>query len=289
MFNKVYLVGVGLINASLAKDLKQQQLAKTIVGVGRDAQRLLSAQALNIIDEYQLLENIDVSDADVIVVGVPVGKIKDTFALLKPSFNAKTLLTDVGSSKSDVVQAALEVFGELPVNFVPGHPIAGSEKSGFEHSVEQLYKNRKVILTPTDKTSNSASEVIKKMWQSVGATVDLMSASKHDAVLSATSHLPHMVAYNLVNYLGKRQDAESIFNYAAGGFYDFTRIASSDPTMWADICVANKEEIINSLDGFIGCLGELKQQIADEDKNAIHALFKQAKQLRDENLNKKPK
>jgi prephenate dehydrogenase len=286
MFNKVYLVGVGLINASLAKDLKKKKLAKTIVGIGRSSQRLAAAQSLNIIDDYQLLENIDVSDADVIVVGVPVGKIKDTFAAIKPSFNSKTLLTDVGSSKSDVVQAALEVFGELPVNFVPSHPIAGSEKSGFEHSVEQLYKNRKVILTPTDKTSDSANEIIKKMWQSVGASVDLMSASKHDAILSATSHLPHMVAYNLVNYLGKRKDAESIFNYAAGGFYDFTRIASSDPTMWADICVANKEEIVNSLDGFINCLGELKKQIADEDKNAIHALFKQAKQLRDENLNK---
>jgi len=240
MFDKVYLVGVGLINASLAKDLKQQRLAKTIVGVGRDAQRLASAQALNIIDEYQLLENINVSDADVIIVGVPVGKIKDTFAILKPSFNLKTILTDVGSSKSDVVQAALEVFGELPENFIPGHPIAGSEQSGFEHSVEELYKGKKVILTPTNKTSSSASEAIKAMWQNVGAKVDLMSAPKHDAILSATSHLPHMVAYNLVNYLATRDDAESIFNYAAGGFYDFTRIASSDPTMWADICVALK-------------------------------------------------
>ena len=289
MFNKVYLVGVGLINASLAKDLKQQKLAKTIVGIGRNSQRLAAAQSLKIIDDYQLLENIDVSDADVIVVGVPVGKIKDTFVGLKPSLNSKTLLTDVGSSKSDVVQAALEVFGELPINFVPGHPIAGSEQSGFEHSVEQLYKDRKVILTPTDNTAYSASELIKKMWQSVGASVDLMSASQHDAILSATSHLPHMVAYNLVNYLGKRQDAESIFKYAAGGFYDFTRIASSDPTMWTDICVANKKEIINAIDGFISCLGELKQQITDGDKSSIHVLFEQAKQLRDENLIRKLK
>jgi len=286
MFNKLYLVGVGLINASLAKDLKRQKLVKAIVGVGRDAQRLAFAQALNIIDEYQLLENIDVSDADVIVVGVPVGKIKDTFAILKPSFAVNTLLTDVGSSKSDVVHAALEVFGELPENFIPGHPIAGSEQSGFEHSVEHLYKDKKVILTPTDKTTVSASEAIKKMWQNIGATVDLMSASKHDAILSATSHLPHMVAYNLVNYLATREDAASIFNYAAGGFYDFTRIASSDPTMWADICVANKNEIINSIDGFINSLGELKQCIAAEDKDAIHASFAQAKQLRDENLKK---
>ena len=287
MFNKVYFVGVGLINASLAKDLKQQKLAKAIVGVGRSAQRLAAAQSLNIIDDYQLLENIDVSDADVIVVGVPVGKIKDTFSILKSSLNSNTLLTDVGSSKSDVIQAAIEVFGELPINFVPGHPIAGSEQSGFEYSVEQLYKNRKVILTPTDKTADLATESIKEMWQGVGASVDVMPACQHDAILSATSHLPHVVAYNLVNYLGKREDAKGIFTYAAGGFYDFTRIASSDPTMWADICVANKKEIINSIEGFIGCLDELKQQIEDDDKSAIHSLFEQAKQLRDENLNKK--
>lgn len=287
MFNKVYLVGVGLINASLAKDLKRLNLAQSIVGVGRDSQRLATAQSLNIIDEYQLLESVDVSNADVIVVGVPVGKIKDTFSILKSSLNAYTLLTDVGSSKCDVVQAALEVFGELPINFVPGHPIAGSEQSGFEHSIEQLYENRKVILTPTDKTSSSASDAITKMWKAVGANVDLMSASKHDAILSATSHLPHMVAYNLVNYLGKRDDAESIFKYAAGGFYDFTRIASSDPTMWADICVANRDEIINSINGFIDCLSELKQKISTQDKDAIHALFEQAKQLRDKNMNNK--
>ena len=292
MFNKVYLVGVGLINASLAKDLKRLQLAEVIVGVGRDAQRLAAAQAANIIDEFQLLEDIDVADADVVIVGVPVGKIKDTFSIIKPSLKAETILTDVGSSKDDVVQAAEEVFGELPENFVPGHPIAGREKSGFEHSIEQLYENRKVILTPTEKTATSASNAIADMWRAVGAKVDLMSAEQHDAILSATSHLPHVVAYNLVNYLGQREDAKSIFNYAAGGFYDFTRIASSDPTMWADICVANQNEIINSIDGFINCLNELKQKITTQDKSGIHAAFDQAKQLRDlnmdeQNMNKK--
>ncbi|MCK5667432.1 MAG: prephenate dehydrogenase/arogenate dehydrogenase family protein, partial [Thiotrichaceae bacterium] len=186
----------------------------------------------------------------------------------------------------DVIQAALEVFEELPANFIPGHPIAGSEQSGFEHSVEQLYKNRKVILTPTEKTAASASDAITKMWESVGANVDLMSAGKHDAILSATSHLPHMVAYNLVNYLGQRDASEGVFNYAAGGFYDFTRIASSDPTMWADICVANKDEIINSIDGFIACFEELKQKIVDQDESALHASFELAKQLRDKNLKK---
>lgn len=286
MFNKVYLIGVGLINASLAKDLRRHKLAKYIVGIGRDEGRLSKAKSLGVIDEHQLLQDIDVSDADIIVVGVPVGKIKDTFSVLKPSLSAKTILTDVGSSKTNVVNAAIEVFGELPINFVPGHPIAGSEQSGFEHSVENLYQNRKVILTPTEKTLESASNTVTEMWERVGATVDLMPADKHDAILSATSHLPHMVAYNLVNYLGQREDAESIFNYAAGGFYDFTRIASSDPTMWADICIANKHEIIHSIDGFVASLNGLKQKIVEQDKSAIFALFDQAKQLRDKNLNK---
>ncbi len=286
MFNKVYLVGVGLINASLAKDLKRLNLAKNIVGVGRSASRLSEAQRLGIIDEYQLLQDIDVSDADIIVVGVPVGKIKETFSVLRPTLKESALLTDVGSSKSDVVRAALHVFGDLPMNFVPGHPIAGSEQSGFEHSKENLYKNRKVILTPTENTHESASEKVAEMWERIGANVDLMPANQHDAILSATSHLPHMVAYNLVNYLGHREDAESIFNYAAGGFYDFTRIASSDPTMWADICVANKKEIIDSIEGFVASLNELKQLIQEEDKSAIFASFNQAKQLRDKNLNK---
>lgn len=286
MFNKVYLVGVGLINASLAKDLKHHKLAKSIVGIGRDVNRLSEAQSLGIIDGYQLLQSVDVSDADIIVVGVPVGKIKDTFSILKPSLKAETILTDVGSSKANIVNAALEVFGELPVNFVPGHPIAGSEQSGFECSLENLYKNRKVILTPTEKTLESASNMVTKMWERVGANVDLMSAEKHDAILSATSHLPHIVAYNLVNYLGQREDAESVFNYAAGGFYDFTRIASSDPTMWTDVCVANKHEIINSIDGFVASLNELKQKIVEQDISAIFTSFDQAKQLRDKNLNK---
>jgi len=285
MFDKVYLIGVGLINASLAKDLKRLRLAKTIVGVGRNAERLFAAQSLKIIDELQLLQDVDVTDADVIVIGVPVTKTKNSFEAIKPTFNSSTLLTDVGSSKSNVIQAAQDVFGELPENLVPAHPIAGSEQSGFEHSVERLYKNRKVILTPTKKTAESAIRVITKMWQSLGANVDIMSASQHDAILSATSHLPHVVAYSLVNYLGQRDNAKRIFNYAAGGFYDFTRIASSDPTMWTDICLENKDEIIKSMEGFMNCLEDLKLKISKQDRTAIHELFIRAKQLRNENLN----
>ena len=284
MFNKVYLVGVGLINGSLAKDLKRHQLAKTIIGIGRDAQRLVKAQTLGIIDEFQLLQDNNVADADLIVLGVPVGKISASLAKLKPSLNSSTLLTDVGSTKNNVMQAAQEIFGELPAKFILGHPIAGGEHSGFEYAEENLFKNRKVILTPTENTDAMAVQSVKKMWQAVGAQVDEMTAAQHDAILSATSHLPHMVAYTLVNYLGDRADASSIFNYAAGGFYDFTRIASSDPTMWSDICVANRDELLESIEGFSNCLNELRSAIKKNDEEAVYNLLKQAKQLRDANL-----
>lgn len=281
MFNKVYLVGVGLINGSLAKDLKRLKLAKEVIGIGRNSQRLAKAQTLQIIDRYQLLRENDVSNADVIVFGVPVGKIRDALYLLKPNINPDTLLTDVGSTKNNVIQAAEEILGELSAKFVPAHPIAGSEQSGFEYAQDNLFQDRKVILTPTEKTDAAAVQKIKKMWQIMGAQVIEMTAEQHDAILSMTSHLPHMVAYTLVNYLGKQPDANNIFNYAAGGFYDFTRIASSDPTMWADICIANKDMLLESIEGFNKSLNELRSAIDKQDVDAIYNLLKQAKHWRD--------
>ncbi len=287
MFNKVYLIGVGLINGSLAKDLKRLDLAKTIVGVGRDSARMQAAQASQVIDDYQLLSECNVADADVVVLGVPVSKNKHTLDAIKANLSSHTIITDVGSTKSNVIQAAADAFGALPANFIPGHPIAGSEHSGFEFSKDNLFRQRRVILTPTEKSDADALEAIKSMWQKVGATVDVMNAEQHDAILSATSHLPHMVAYNLVNYLSKRTDADDIFNYAAGGFYDFTRIASSDPTMWVDICLGNKEKLLESIDGFTASLNHLRTAIVNDDEQTIHALFENAKHMRDKSLLKK--
>ena len=287
MFNKVCLVGVGLINASLAKDLKRLQLANTIVGIGRDRQRLEKAQSLNVIDEFQLQQECDIAEADVIVLGVPVQKMGEAFALLKSTLTSNTLLTDVGSTKSNIIEYAQEVLGNVPSKFVPAHPIAGSEQSGFENAEEKLFKDRKVILTPTKETDPAAVASVSKMWTSVGAKVDQMTAAQHDAILSATSHLPHMVAYTLVNYLGERSDASSIFDYAAGGFKDFTRIASSDPAMWADICIANRDKLLESIEGFKNSLTQLYSAIEEQDEKAIIKSFMQAKNLRDEKLLKK--
>ena len=283
MFGKVYLIGVGLINGSLARDLKVRNLAEVVVGVGRSRQRLEGARTLGTIDEYCLLRDADVSDADLIVIGVPVGRTAEVLAAIRPSYRFDTLLTDVGSTKCSVIQAALEVFGELPPGFVPGHPIAGSELSGYEHAQENLFLDRKVILTPAGSTDAQALQRIRRMWQATGASVDELDAGLHDRILSATSHLPHMVAYTLVHYLGGRQDADHIFGYAAAGFYDFTRIASSSPDMWEDICMANRGELLASLDGFAGLLETLRAMIAEGDGPQLHDFLGQAKRLRDSN------
>ena len=287
MFNKVYLVGVGLINGSLAKDLKRLNLAKVVIGLGRDRQRLAGAQSAGIIDEYALLKEADVEEADVVVLGVPVAKTAEVLEAIKPSLNPETVLSDVGSTKCSVIQAVREVFGEVPAQFVPGHPIAGSEQIGYEHAKENLFLECRVILTPTEHTDVEALQSIRAMWEATGARVDELSAKQHDLILSATSHLPHMVAYTLVNYLEARPDAERIFNYAAAGFYDFTRIASSSPAMWTDICLANREELLISIDGFGHLLKELRSLICENEEEALYAFLEQAKHLRDFNFAKK--
>ncbi len=284
MFNKVYLVGVGLMNGSLAKDLKRCRLARVIVGVGRNSRRLGQARALGLIDAYQLLANADVSNADLIVLGVPVRQVSTVLALLKPSLRAPAIITDIGSTKRSVIQAAAEIFGELPPRLVPGHPIAGREASGFEHAQEHLFKDHKVILTPVEVTQAAAINSVKAMWHAVGAQVAEMSAARHDAILSATSHLPHLAAYTLVNCLGARPDAQDIFTYAAGGLTDFTRVASSDAAMWVDICLANKDQILASMAEFNHCLHNLRAAIERHDEDAIHSLFTHAKRTRDINL-----
>ena len=287
MFDNVYLVGVGLINGSLAKDLKRLELARVITGLGRDRERLAGAQSAGIIDRFALLGEADVADADLVVLGVPVAKTAEVLAAIQPSLGSGTLLTDVGSTKGSVIQAAEEVFGELPECFVPGHPIAGSERIGYEHAEENLFFERRVILTPTENTNAEALQRIRALWQAVGARVDELSAEQHDLILSATSHLPHMVAYTLVNYLEHKPEAEQIFDYAAAGFYDFTRIASSSPAMWTDICLANREQLLVSIEGFGELLKELHSLISDRKDEALYAFLEQAKHLRDHNSVKK--
>lgn len=246
MFNRLCIIGVGLIGGSLGRAARERGLCLSIIGAGReeDAENLRKAKALGVVDDYAFDIAEAADGADLVVMAVPVGASEGVFRALKSCWSAAAVYMDVGSIKGSVVEAAARVFGEAPANFVPAHPIAGAEKSGVEASHADLYRNKRVILTPLPQTDAWALGRVTAFWRAVGSEVSEMEVGHHDAVLAATSHLPHVVAYALVDMLGRRDETEEIFKYAAGGFRDFTRIASSDPQMWVDICAANRKEIV---------------------------------------------
>jgi prephenate dehydrogenase len=282
LINRLTIIGVGLIGGSLARALKKANAVAQVTGYGRNVQQLQKAMELGVIDHLETDMGAAVRDADVIVVAVPVGKTLEVLRNIKPHLNPKTIITDVGSSKGAVVQAAREVFGDALGNFVPGHPIAGTEKSGVEASFAELFENRRVLLTPLENTDQQAVQTIRQMWESSGAFVEETSVKHHDDVLAATSHLPHMLAFALVDALATMDDKIEIFRYAAGGFRDFTRIASSDPQMWHDICVTNDKSIVAMLDLFMSDLERLRDAIKAGDSDYLLQVFTRAKKARDQ-------
>jgi len=223
-----------------------------------------------------------VQGADVVVVATPVGAVEAVFRAIAPQLVPETILTDVGSTKASVVAAARAAFGELPANFVPGHPIAGTEQSGVEASFAELFENRRVILTPTEKSAPEAVAKVRAMWEQAGAEVVQTNIEHHDEVLAATSHLPHLLAFSLVDTLATLDDKQEIFEYAAGGFRDFTRIASSDPEMWHDICLHNEPALLKMLERFEADLDKLRQAIADNNSAYLLQVFTRAKAARDQ-------
>ena len=281
MINRLCIVGVGLIGGSLAKDLRRLGLCRHVVGCSRSSEHLQRARELGIIDSYDLNPAKAVEGADMVVLAVPLGAMAKVLAAMGPGLDDRAVLTDVGSAKRSVLEAVREAFGVIPENFVPARPIAGTEHSGVEAAVDGLFQGHRVILTPVDATRPEATERVRAMWQSVGAEVLEMEPAHHDEVLAATSHLPHMLAYTLVDMLGRMEERVEMFRYAAGGFRDFTRIASSDPQMWHDICIANRDALVESLDRFQGDLGVAIDAIRDGDSTAIKELFARAKELRD--------
>ena len=282
MIDRLTIVGVGLIGGSLARALKSAGAVKEVVGTSRNNQHLQRALELGVIDRVEDDIGAAVSDADVVVVAVPVGAMEPVFTDIAPHLSDKTVLTDVGSSKASVVEAAEKAFGKLPENFVPAHPIAGTEKSGVENSFAELFQRRRVILTPTGSSSDSAVSRVRDMWEQVGAIVTEISVAHHDEVLAATSHLPHLLAFALVDTLATMDDKQEIFDYAAGGFHDFTRIASSDPRMWHDICVHNQPALLTMLDCFTADLNRLRKAIAENDSDFLLQVFSRAKAARDQ-------
>lgn len=281
MINRLTIIGVGLIGGSLAKALRQANAVNEIIGCGLDGAQLQTAIELGVIDHFEMKISDAIKNADVVVLAVPVGAMGSIFAEMKDRLTEDMVVTDVGSTKQHVIKAAIDVFGDVPAQFVPGHPIAGTEKTGVEASFAGLFHNRRIILTPLENTSKKAIETVTAMWEITGAKVDIISQEHHDHVLAATSHLPHVLAFSLVDTLAKMNDKAKIFQFAAGGFRDFTRIASSDPKMWHDICVTNSDELLKVLQQYREGLDCLTQAIENDDSDALLEIFSRAKRARD--------
>ncbi len=282
MFDKLCIIGVGLIGSSVARAARRQGLCKKIVAYGRqqDLPNLELAKQLEVIDDYFLDIASAVSTADCIVIATPVGTVEAVFKLLQPNWNQNAVYTDVCSTKASVVNAAKAIFGEVPDNFIPAHPIAGAERSGVEAGLVDLFENKRLIITPLENSKPQALEKIIQFWEHLGSSVSLMDVDHHDTVLAATSHLPHILAFALVDLLGRKDEQVEIFKYAAGGFKDFSRIASSDPTMWLDICMANKQEIIPLIQQLQAELSKIQHLLENNESQQLFETFSYAREAR---------
>ncbi len=279
---KLTIIGLGLMGGSLGAALKKNDWCETIVGYSRNPDSLKQALELGCIDQVESDLIAAVKDADIIVLCVPVLAIETILKTIQPVLKPSTIITDVASVKSYVVKIAEQIFGRVPENFVPAHPIAGSEKSGVQATQANLYQHHKVILTPLAHTNPNAIEQVTSMWQAVGAQVTQMDVAHHDEVLAATSHLPHLIAFSLVDTLAGEPDRQEIFDYAAGGFRDFTRIAASDPIMWRDIFLTNKVATLQVLDHFLKDLNQLREAIKQGKGEELLATFTRAKVAREQ-------
>jgi prephenate dehydrogenase len=279
---KLSVIGLGLIGGSFARALRAAGAVSEVVACGRNPDALARAIELGVADRVTTDPADAVRDADVVVLGVPLSAMRDLMAKIAPALPAHAIVTDVGSTKQSVIADAAASLGDALSRFVPGHPIAGTERSGVEASFAELFHERRVILTPTDTTDPTATETITALWRKAGATVTQMTAQHHDRVLALTSHLPHVLAFALVDRLSQMQEQDEIFAYAAGGFRDFTRIASSDPVVWRDICLNNRSALLDALQAYRDELDELTQALRNHDGAALEALFARAKKARDD-------
>lgn len=281
LFGKMTIIGVGLLGASLAKACKERDLVEEVVGYGRNRENLEKARALKIIDHCPADLAEAVKDADLIVLCTPVTTIIPLIQNMIASIRPGALITDVGSVKEPIVKEA-EKLVPKGVFFVGSHPIAGGENSGLEASTANLYQGAKCIVTPTDKTNNSALEKISALWQAVGMQIINLSAEEHDFVFGAVSHLPHIVVYALMNTLGslRTQDNREVTAFSGAGLKDITRIASSDPVMWRDICLSNRNHSLDLIDRFQNKLDEIRSTIEKGDGQALQEEFIAANKYR---------
>ncbi len=271
---------MGLIGGSAALALKKAQFAAHIVGVGRSENGLQQALDLGVINAAETSIEAACNDADLILIAAPVAQTKVILQSIKPHLNSKTIITDAGSTKVNVMACTREILGAQFSQFVGGHPIAGAEKSGVSAATADLFIGKNVVLTPSPETSTHALASTVQLWQACGANVREMSAENHDSIFAAVSHLPHLLAFALVDDIASRPNAEELFSFAASGFRDFTRIAGSSPEMWRDISLANKTALLSEISAFEKELSQLKQLINNEDAAGLHALFERASEAR---------
>ena len=277
---KLVIFGVGLIGGSVASALKKAGSTAQIVGVGRSNESLQTAIDLNVIDSATNNIAEALSHADIVLIAAPVAQTPLILNAIKPHLHAETVVTDAGSTKSDVISCAKEILGDQFTQFVGGHPIAGAEKSGVTAATAELYLNKNVVLTPTEDTNIHATHRVRTLWQQCGANVTIMPAETHDSIFAAVSHLPHLLAFALVDDIASRTNAEQLFGFAASGFRDFTRIAGSHPEMWRDISLANRTALLSEITAYQDELSRLKHMLEQSDGDGLHALFDRASTAR---------
>lgn len=280
MIGRLGIVGLGLIGGSLAFAARRAGICTAVLGADQNGTCAERALALGAIDRVVSTEDLPAA-ADTLVLAVPMGAMRAVLAALAPGLRGDSVVTDVGSVKGSVIADAEATLGSRIGRFVGGHPIAGTEKSGIDAAFAELFEGRRVLITPTPASEADAVERVRLLWRAAGAVVEALDWRHHDEVLAATSHLPHMLAFGLVDSLARKGERAEIFRYAAGGFRDFTRIASSDPVMWRDVCIHNRAALLNAMAAYRADLDELAEAIERGDAAALEAIFRRAKRARD--------
>jgi prephenate dehydrogenase len=285
LFERIAVVGVGLIGGSFALALKQAKACSHVVGVGRNPANLKLALERGIVDSIEKDAGAAARSADLVIVAAPVAQFPEIFASIEKTLKSDALVTDGGSTKRDVIAAARQALKEKIGQFVPAHPIAGAERSGAGAASADLFRGRRVVLTPLEDNAKAAIDKVDAAWKASGARTTRMSPAEHDAVLAAVSHLPHLLAYALVHDVAARENSAQLFSYAAGGFRDFTRIASSHPEMWRDICMANRDQLLAEVDRYAATLQSVRALVEKGDAAALERLFAEARDARGRWLN----
>ncbi|OGS91173.1 MAG: prephenate dehydrogenase [Gallionellales bacterium GWA2_60_18] len=278
-FGKIVIFGAGLIGGSFALALRKANAVGEVVGFGRRAATLEQAKQLGILDRIGT-DLAELGDADIVLLATPVGQMAELMARIAPHLGTHTLVTDGGSTKGDVVAAARANLGKRISQFVPAHPIAGAEKTGPDAAMADLYQGKKVVLTPLPENAPESVARVRKAWGLCGAAVSELTPEQHDAVFAAVSHLPHLLSFALVHDLSQRDNRDLLLSFAASGFRDFTRIAASSPEMWRDICLANREALLDELGRYQQELETLHQALAAADAGKLEQVFSEARKLR---------